>query len=116
MLRDIAFNIALASHFIKYDEIATNTLARVAAKRRPAKDKQAEIKDCAMWETMLRLCSDIHAAIPAGSPKKVFYTVNTADFADKGRVPMDFFGEFKNEAAVHGFNCALMIDDAVNAL
>lgn len=116
VLLDIALNIAHSSHFIKYEEIAKDTLTRVAAKTPPARDKRAEIKDCAFWETMLRLCRCINDVMPGGSPSKVFYTVNTDDFADKSRVPVVFFNELLAEARLAGFNCALIIDDAVAVL
>ena len=54
--------------------------------------------------------------MPGGSPNKVFYTVNTKDFADKSRGNAVFFKELQSEAKLLGFSCALMIDDAVNAL
>lgn len=116
VLRDIALNIAQSSHFICYKDISDDTLTRVAAKTPPAKEKDAEIKDCAMWETMLRICSDIKGTMPGGSPNKVFYTVNTKDFADKSRGNAVFFNELQSEASLMGFNCALLIDDAVNSL
>lgn len=116
VLKDIALNIAQSSHFIKYDEVTKDTLTRVALKIPPAKEKDAEIKDCAFWETMLRLCKDINAAMPGGSPAKVFYTVNTKDFADKSRGKDMLFLQLQNEVNLMKFECAFKIDDAVNAL
>lgn len=116
VLRDIALNIAQSSHFIRYQDVAEDTLTRVAAKTPPAKEKDAEIKDCAFWETMLRVCKNIKEAMPGGSPNKVFYTVNTKDFADKSRGNAVFFRELQAEANLLDFSCALMIDEAVNAL
>lgn len=116
MLRDIALNIAQSSHFIKYDEVTKDTLTRVALKMPPAKEKDAEIKDCAFWETMLRLCKDINEAMPGGSPAKVFYTVNTKDFADKSRGNSVLFQQLQNEASMMGFRGSLIIDDAVVGL
>lgn len=68
LLKDIALDIAQSSHFIKYEEVATDTLTRVALKMPPGKEKDAEIKDCAFWETMLRLCKDIKACYARRKP------------------------------------------------
>lgn len=116
LLKDIALDIAQSSHFIKYEEVATDTLTRVALKMPPAKEKDAEIKDCAFWETMLRLCKDIKAAMPGGSPSKVFYTVNTKDFADKSTGTPVLFHQLQSEATSMGFTGTLLIDDAVASL
>ena len=116
VLRDMALNIAQSSHFIRYKDIAEDTLTRVASKTPPGRDKDAEIKDCAFWETMLRVCRDIKAAMPGGSPNKVFYTVNTKDFAEKSKGNAVFFKELQSEANLMGFYCALIIDDAVKVL
>ena len=116
LLKDIALDIAQSSHFIKYEEISKASLTRVALKLHPVKEKTAEIKDCAFWETMIRVCRDIKAALPGGSPSKVFYTVNTADFADKSRGTTVLYQQLQNEAAKAGFTGALLIDDAVAAL
>lgn len=116
VLKDIALNIAQASHFILYKDIAEATLTRVAAKAPPAREKESEIKDCAMWETMMSICQIIKDTIHDGGMKKVFYTVNTRDFADKSRGAEVFFHELQSEARMMEFGCALIIDDAVNAL
>jgi len=116
LLMDLALDIAQSSHFIKYDEVTKETLTRVALKMPPGKEKDAEIKDCAFWETMLRICKDIKTAMPGGSPAKVFYTVNTKDFADKSRGAMVLFHQLEAEAALMGFTGTLIIDDAVAAL
>lgn len=116
LLKDIALDIAQSSHFIKYEEVAKDTLARVALKMPPGKEKDAEIKDCAFWETMLRICKDIKAVMPGGSPAKVFYTVNTNDFADKSRGTTVLFHQLEAEAIHMGFTGTLIIDDAVAAL
>ncbi len=115
-LKDIALNIAQVSHFIKYEEVAKDTLTRVAMKTHPAKEKDSEIKDCAFWETMLRLCRDIKTILPGGSPAKVFYTVNTKDFADKSRGNAVLFNDLQAEANLFGFSGAFIIDDAVAVL
>lgn len=116
LLKDIALDIAQSSHFIKYEEVAKDTLTRVAMKMPPGKEKDAEIKDCAFWETMLRICKDIKTAMPGGSPAKVFYTVNTNDFADKSRGATVLFRQLEAEAIHMGFTGTLVIDDAVAAL
>lgn len=116
ILRDIALNIAQSSHFIKYDEVTKDTLARVALKIPHAKGKDAEIKDCVFWETMLRLCKDIKESMPEGSPSKVFNTVNIKDFADKSSGTSAFFLHLQDEARLMGFRGTLIIDDAVAGL
>lgn len=116
LLMDVALDVAQSSHFIIYDEVTKDTLTRVALKMPPGKEKDAEIKDCAFWETMLRLCKDIKAAMPGGSPAKVFYTVNTKDFADKSRGALVLFHQLETEATQMGFTGTLIIDDAVAAL
>ena len=116
LLKDMALDIAQSSHFIKYDEIAKDTLTRVALKLHPTKEKTAEIKDCAFWETMIRICKEIKAAMPGGSPAKVFYSVNTDDFADKSRGTTVLYQQLQDEAAQMGFTGALLIDNAVAAL
>lgn len=114
MLRDIALNIATQTHFLKYDDISNATLLRAALKQPPA-HKKHEIKDCAVWETMLQLCREINAVL-GSCPVRIFYTVNTDDFADKSRIPNTFHHSLLADATLLNFCCALSIDDVNNLL
>lgn len=115
MLRDVALDIAEQTHYLLFKDITEATLERIALKSPPAHKKGGEIKDCAMWESMLHLCEKINKAMPGGSPCKVFYTVNIADFADRSRGRV-YFNELQEEARQKGFYCMFDIDEAVRRL
>ena len=115
MLRDISLNMAEHTHYLLFEDITEATMERVATKTPPAHKKGGEIKDCAMWESMMHLCEQINKVMPGGSPNKVFYTVNVADFADRGRGRV-YFHELQEEAKQKGFHCTFDIDDAVRRL
>lgn len=115
MLRDLSLNMAELTHFLLFKDITEATLERVAMKTPPAHKKGGEIKDCAMWESMIHLCDVINMAMPDGSPNKVFYTVNINDFADRGRGRV-YFNELQEEAKQKGFYCTFDIDDAAGRL
>lgn len=114
LLKDIALNIAEQTHFLKYDDVTNATLLRAALKQPPA-HKKHEIKDCAVWETMLQLCREINDVLQP-CPFRIFYTVNTEDFADKSRVPNTFLHSLLADAALYNFDCALTIDEVSNFL
>ena len=93
--------------------MANATLVRAALGEPPA-HKKHEIKDTAIWETMLQLCKEINTVVPT-IPVRAFYTVNTDDFADKSVSPNRFNSKLLGEASLLGFECYLTIDE-VNAL
>lgn len=115
ILRDLALDMAEQTHYLLFNEITEATLERVAIKSPPAHKKGGEIKDCAMWESMLHLCEEINREMPEGSPHKVFYTVNVSDFADRSR-GRNYFYELQEEARQKGFYCTFDIDEAVMRL
>ncbi len=113
ILKDIALNIAEYTRFICYEDVTDATVLRAALKQPPA-HKKHEIKDCAVWETMLQVCHDINTVVKT-CPKRVFYTVNTDDFADKSRTTPTYMSVLLSEATLLDFDCALTIDE-VNGL
>ena len=111
LLLGICSNIINKMYYIEQSAIANAALTRVANKKAPACKKQ-EFKDCAIWETMLALCSHINARIsPAASPKKIFFTTNIEDFIDKAKMPKDFYIQLQKEAESHHFQCSYKITD-----
>lgn len=109
-------NIIGKIFFIEQSAIANAALTRVANKMAPASKKQ-EFKDCAIWETMLALCSHINARVnPATGPKKIFFTTNIEDFIDKAKTPRTFYTQLQSEAASHHFQCCYKATDVKQIL
>lgn len=112
----ISRNIINKMYFIKQSDIADAALTRVANKIAPASKKQ-EFKDCAIWETMLALCSHINTRVdPATSPKKIFFATNIEDFIDKAKTPRDFYTLLQREATSHHFLCCYKVTDVKQIL
>lgn len=112
----ICSNIISKIYFIEQSAIASAALTRVANKIAPASKKQ-EFKDCAIWETMLALCSNINARVnPTTSPKKIFFTTNIEDFVDKAKMPKDFYTQLQGEASSHHFQCCYKVTDVKRIL
>ena len=105
-LEILADSIISRTIFIQTDEIAGSALDRVANKRPPSK-KKPEFKDCAVWETVLKLSRDIYTIDNVHD--QVFYTVNTDDFVDKSREPKQIHGELLAEAALSNLRCGYTI-------
>lgn len=116
LLVAISRNIIHKMYFIKQSDIANAALTRVANKKAPASKKQ-EFKDCAIWETMLALCSHINTRVyPVTSPKKIFFTTNIEDFIDKAKTPRDFYTQLQREATSHHFQCCYKVTDVKQIL
>lgn len=105
-LEHLADSIIAKTIFIRTDEIANSALERVRDKFPPSA-KKPEFKDCAVWETALKLSRDIYAIDNAHD--QVFYTVNTDDFVDKSREPRRFHGILLTEAALSNLRCGFTI-------
>lgn len=98
----MAESIVEKTYFLEVDEnLSFNALKRVIAKTPPAK-KKTEFKDCAIWETMVRLATLLNAT--GSSLNKVFYTVNTEDFC-QSTTRKPFINELITEAISLKFEC-----------
>lgn len=119
-LEDLAFEILNNTHFLNAQEASYGAILRVAEERAPAKKKaKQEVKDCAIWETMCMLSEGIQRLENEEKVqrfKRVFYTVNTDDFVDKGKEPRQFFNTLITEAVSKGFGCALSFVEVYNKL
>lgn len=104
----LANNILSKTIFIETEEIANKALKRVEHKLPPASKKQ-EFKDCAVWETIIKLSRDIYAV--EQTQKQVFFTVNTNDFIDKSREPRQFHGSLLSEASMSNLVCCYKFDE-----
>lgn len=111
LMEDIAFRIINKTFLIKSDEVAQDAIIRLSDHLEPGgKKSKSEVKDCVIWETMLALSSRINAYDSDSGVTpfvKVFYTVNTDDFADKSRTPYQFHRRLLSEAAANSFLCCL---------
>lgn len=105
----LADSIIGRTYFIRTQEIADSALDRVRLKRPPSK-KKPEYKDCAIWETALKLSRDI---LPIDAVNhQVFYTVNTEDFLDKSNLPLAFHAVLLSEASSSRLHCTYRVEDA----
>ena len=98
----LADSILSKTIFLQTNEIANSSLERVRDKLPPA-SKKSEFKDCAIWETIVKVSRDIYSFDTANF--QVFYTVNTDDFVDKSRTPKLFHGMLLTEASLSNLNC-----------
>ena len=110
-LLNIAIRILNKTYFLKADEVSKDAIVRISNHQAPGgKKSKSEAKDCVIWETMLALSKCLNnypdkTKVP--NTTKVFYTVNTDDFADKSRVPYQFQRILLTEAAANAFLCCL---------
>jgi len=106
----LAMDIIEKTFFIEPDEIAQYALARVRLRKAPSKTDKQEFKDCAIWEAANEMATQVNKEFP--ERKIVFYTVNTDDFADiKGDGKYVYKNDLITEAATHGLECFLTIDE-----
>jgi hypothetical protein len=105
----LADSVIARTIFLTTDEIAQPALDRVRLKQPPSK-KKPEFKDCAIWETALKLSRDIYAIDPAHH--QVFYSVNTEDFIDKSKNPLMFHAILLTEASLSRLHCSYLVEDA----
>lgn len=114
-LEDIAVRIINKTYFIKTDEAANEAINRLSNHRAPAiKKGKSEAKDCVIWETMLALSRKIinHSNGANYLPlNRLFFTVNTDDFADKSVVPYVFQSVLLSEAVTNSFHCSFTFAD-----
>lgn len=110
-LEDMSTQILNKTFFLETDEIADSALWRVANKRPPA-SKKREFKDCAIWESVLALGSQIYSS----GKKIVYFTVNTDDYLDKSRTPHQPHGNIISEATTKGVTLTLNFEDAASEL
>jgi hypothetical protein len=106
-LEKIADGICQSSIFLTTDSIAQNALTRVKNKLPPSA-KKPEFKDCAIWETVLDLASQVQFA----GLNFVFLTVNTDDYVDKGRTPRKIHGNLISEAVTYNVDLELTFEQA----
>lgn len=115
VLEEIAVRIINKTYFIKTDEAANEAIIRLSNHTAPAfKKGKSEAKDCVIWETMLALSRSIasHPDGPSLLPlKRIFFTVNTDDFANKSVVPYVFQSVLLSEAVTNSFHCSLTFAD-----
>lgn len=110
-LERLADDIISKTHFIQTDEISDKALERVALKQAPA-NKKNEFKDCAVWETMVLLSDRVNTVnLPEDDFNKIFYSVNTADFIDKGKTPLQFYATLLTEASMVDFICCSKLEE-----
>ena len=119
-LVDIAIRILNKTYFLKTDEVSKDAIVRLSNHQAPGgKKSKSEAKDCVIWETMLALSKGLNnypdkTKVP--NTTKVFYTVNTDDFADKSKKPYQFQRVLLTEAAANSFLCCLTFADVETAL
>lgn len=119
-LVDIAIRILNNTCFIKTEEVSNDAIVRLSNHQAPGgKKSKSEAKDCVIWETFLALSKGLNnypdkTKVP--NTTKVFYTVNTDDFADKSRKPYQFQRVLLTEAAANSFLCCLTFTDVETAL
>lgn len=102
IFENLAENILSKTFFLETAEIANSALTRISDKLPPA-SKKNEFKDCAIWETVLKMSRDIYDFDQ--HTQQVFFTVNTEDFFDKGRTPNRFYPQLLTEAAMSNLAC-----------
>ena len=103
-LMSIAKNIAEKTTYLFEDgSIAYNALHRTKEKNPPAGVKN-EFKDCAIWETMLRL-SELVESVDS-TKCRVFYTTNVKDFCETNN-PTRVLSFLKSEAITKNFTCCI---------
>lgn len=105
----LAMDIIDKTHFIEPDEIARDALTRVRQRKAPSKKNKQEFKDCAIWETANNMARQIQKEF--SDQRIAFYTVNTEDFAETKDDGYVYKNELATEAATHGLECFLTIDD-----
>lgn len=109
----IADQIIEKTIFLDTESVANDALQRIALKRPPGSKKQ-EFKDCTIWETSISVAKLV--AVLGVPNRTIFYTVNTADFADKSREPILFQNILISEAVVANLDCCLKLDDVRSIL
>ncbi|OJV54215.1 MAG: hypothetical protein BGO31_12745 [Bacteroidetes bacterium 43-16] len=109
----LADTILSKTYFIDTPEVANLALNRIADKLPPA-SKKNEFKDCVIWETILKLSRDINPIDAQNN--QIFFTVNTADFFDKGRTPMHFYNHLLAEAAMSNLVCCSTLSEVDSKL
>lgn len=119
-LVDIAIRILNKTYFIKTDEVSNDAIVRLSNHQAPGgKKSKSEAKDCVIWETMLALSKGLinypdKTKVP--NTTKVFYTVNTDDFADKSKKPYQFQRVLLTEAAANSFLCCMTFTEVETVL
>lgn len=113
ILMSIAKSIAENTiYLLEDDSIAYNALHRTKEKNPPAGVKN-EFKDCAIWETMLRLSEQVE--IVDSSKTRVFYTANFKDFCEANN-PKKVLYFLKSEAITKNFTCCVDVVTAASLL
>lgn len=108
-LENICNGILSKTVFLNTNSISDNALWRVAQKKPPASKKQ-EFKDCAIWETVLSVSTQVQSH----GKKVVFFTVNTDDYIDKSRNPKIPYANIISEAVSHGVQFTLNFEDTLS--
>lgn len=113
VFQNLAENILSKTYFLETAEIAELALIRISDKLPPA-SKKNEFKDCAIWETVLKLSRDIYVFDKENH--QIFFTVNTDDFFDKGRTPNRFYPQLMIEAAMSNLACCSTVNEVNDKL